>query len=116
LRFTARACGAVRGKTLTSQTEKVERPRDRIFDYVLDRLASLAVRASMECREPTCGARDPETNEVISCLSKDCGEKLMLAGWRRELQVMRDIRALVEGLERAEMQRNAADDKKGKRS
>lgn len=115
MQFTVRGYGAVRGKILPSQTEQAERPRDRIYNYVLDRLASLGARASLECREPTCGARDEETNEVISCLSKDCGEKLMMAGWRRELQVMKDIRALVEGLERAEMQRNAADDKKGKR-
>lgn len=99
---------------MTSPTEATpaERPRDRIYDYILDRLASLAARASLECRESTCGARDEETKEVISCASKDCGEKLMMAGWRRELRVMRDIKALVEGLERAELERQ---NPKGKR-
>lgn len=97
---------------MTSRTE--ERPRDRIYDYILDRLSSLAARASLECREPTCGARD-ETGEVVSCSSKNCGEKLMMAGWRRELRVMRDIKALVEGLERVEVERLAAADKRGKR-
>jgi hypothetical protein len=90
------------------------RPRDRIYDFVLDRLASLTVRATMECKEPTCGARD-EDGEVVSCSSVNCGEKLMMVGWRRELQVMKDVRALVEGLERAELQREAAADKRGKR-
>lgn len=95
-------------------TSPSERPRDRIYGYVLDRLSSLSVRATLECQEPTCGARNEE-GEVISCSSKDCGEKLMMPGWRRELQVMRDVKALVEGLERAEMQREAESDKKGRR-
>ena len=98
---------------LTSQTE--QRPRDLIYDYVLDRLASLNVRAGLECREPSCGARDEETGEVASCSSKNCGEKLMLAGWRRELQVMRAIKILVEGLERAAMEREFGTGKKAKR-
>lgn len=80
---------------------------------MLDRLASLNVRATIECKEPTCGARD-ESGEVVSCSSKDCGEKLMMAGWRRELQVMRDIKILVEALDRKELEKIAAGDKKGK--
>lgn len=84
-----------------------------MYAFCLDRLASLNARATMECQEPTCGARG-EDGEVISCSSKDCGEKLMLAGWRRELQVMRDFKALIEGLERAELAKLAAADKKGK--
>jgi len=91
-----------------------ERLRDRIYSYVLDRLASLHARATIECQEPTCGIRD-ENGEVVSCSSNNCGEKKMLSGWRRELQVMRDIKALVEGLERVEIQKQAAEDKRGKR-
>lgn len=95
-------------------TSPNERPRDRIYGYALDRLASLNVRASLECREPTCGARD-ETGEVVSCSSPNCGEKKMREGWRRELQVMRDIKALVEWVERREMETQANAGKRGKR-
>lgn len=96
-------------------TDVAERPRDRIYSFCIDRLASLAAHATISCREPTCGERDPETNEVISCSSKNCGERLMLYGWRKELQVMRDIRALIEALERAELERVATEGKKVKR-
>ena len=96
-------------------TDLAERPRDRIYGYCLDRLASLAAHATISCREPTCGARDPDTNDVVSCASKNCGEKLMMYGWRRELMVMRDIKSLVEALERAELERLAAEGKRGKR-
>jgi len=95
-------------------TEVPERPRDRIYSYAIDRMSSLAVHASLACREPTCGARDEE-GDLISCQSVHCGEKLMLSGYRRELTVMRDIRALIEALERAELERLAAGDKRGKR-
>lgn len=93
------------------------RPGERIWLFTLDRLASLNARAKMECREPTCGERG-EDNEVVSCSSKNCGKKLMLSGWRRELQVMEDIAALVEALERKKLQDDAAEDKRtrGKRS
>lgn len=97
----------------TSPSEPRARPRDRIYDYAIDRLSSLAARATMECREPTCGARG-EDGEVVSCQSQHCGEKLMLAGWRRELQVMRDIKALVDRLELRELEAAAAADKGGK--
>ena len=94
--------GAGKAKILTSRPETpAERPRDRIFDYSLDRIASLRARAVLECREPSCGAKDEEGN-VISCSSENCGEKRMMAGWRRELRVMRDVRELVEWLERSE--------------
>ena len=96
-------------------TEVSERPRDRIYSFCLDRLASLAAHATISCREPSCGARDPETNEVVSCASKNCGERLMLHGHRRELQVMKDIRALIEALERAELERIAAEGRRGKK-
>lgn len=72
-----------------------------MFEYVVDRLFSLDVRARTECKESTCGVFDDDG--IASCVnSKQCGEKLMLAGWRRELQVMRDFKALLEGLERQE--------------
>jgi hypothetical protein len=77
-------------------------------------MASLNVHASLACREPTCGARD-EQGEVISCESVNCGEKLMLDGYKRELLVMRDLKALIEWLERSELEKQAAADKKGKR-
>jgi hypothetical protein len=101
----------------TSPSRPVERPRDRIYGYALDRLASLSARATIECREPTCGDRG-EDGELVSCgSSSHCGEKMMLAGWRRELQVMRDIKALVERLEQKELEATAAADrgKKGAR-
>lgn len=91
-----------------------ERPRDFIYDYVTDRLASLSARSLIECQEPTCGAKNEE-GEIISCLSVNCGEKRMMSGWKRELKAMRYVKALVEGLERAELQREAAADKRGKR-
>lgn len=72
-----------------------------MFEYVVDRLFSLEVRAKMECKEPTCGTIDDDG--AASCVnSKHCGEKLMMQGWRRELQVMRDFKALLEVLERNE--------------
>lgn len=95
---------------MTSQSEPKIRPRDRIYEYAIDRLASLSARATAECREPTCGARG-EDGELVSCSSRHCGEKLMLPGWRRELQVMRDVKALVEHLELKELEAAAAADK-----
>ena len=100
---------------MTSRPETpAERPRDRIFDYCLDRIASLRARAVLECREPSCGAKDEEGN-VISCSSDNCGEKRMMAGWRRELRVMRDVRELVEWLERSELEKTAKADKGNRR-
>jgi hypothetical protein len=93
-----------------STTSPSERPRDRIYGFVIDRLASLNARANSECREPTCGARD-EDGALVSCASPHCGEKLMMLGWRRELQVMRDIKALVEHLEQKELEAMATADK-----
>jgi hypothetical protein len=90
------------------------RPRDRIYLQVMDDLFSLENRAREACLEPTCGARD-EDGEIISCSSVNCGEKIMLSGYRRRLQVMRDVKALVEGLERAQLEQQAAADKRGKR-
>jgi hypothetical protein len=105
--------------TSTSPSEEpweTQRPRDRDYDYVLDRIAVLSDFASRSCREPSCGTRDEDGN-VVSCSSKHCGEKRMEVHHRRELQVMRDIRALIEWLERSELQKAVAEDKKnmGKR-
>lgn len=79
---------------------------DRMFLYAIDRIASLEARAKIECREPSCGVVDEEG--VSSCVNnKNCGEKTMLSGWRRELQAMRDLKALVEWLERRDMEKKA---------
>lgn len=98
-------------------TSPTERPRDAAYGYILDRLASLNVRATISCLEPTCGARD-EDGIVISCISKNCGEKLMLEGWRRELASMRYVKELIEWADRFELKKLADNDKatKGKRS
>lgn len=81
-----------------------------MYAFALDRIGSLTVRATAECREPTCGARDEDGN-VVSCSSEHCGEKLMLPGWRRELAVMRDIKEMVEWLDRQDLKKKAAADK-----
>ena len=93
-----------------------QRPRDRDYDFILDRIAVLSDYATRACREPSCGARDEDGN-VVSCLSKDCGEKRIAEHLQRELQVMRDLRTLIEWLERSELQKAAAADKasRGKR-
>lgn len=106
----ARECGAGSGKTLTSPID--ERPREVAYGHLIDRLFSLNVRATMACREPTCGAR--EDGAVVSCSSKNCGEKLMLEGWRRELAAMRYLKELVEWADRFEQKRAAEVDKKTK--
>jgi hypothetical protein len=89
-------------------------PRERMFTYALERIGSLEARATAECKEPSCGERDKDGDKV-SCSSPNCGEKQMLAGWRRELQFMRDITALVHALERRELEQKAAADKGGRR-
>lgn len=105
---------------MTSQSD--ERPREIAFDHVLDRLATLNARATLECREPTCGARDDD-GEVISCSSEHCGEKLMREGWRRELAAMRYMKDLIEWADRFEQKKAAEAEKaaamaamKGKRT
>lgn len=85
------------------------RPRDRIYTVTMEEIFDLELKAKAACREPTCGAR--EDGEIVSCASVNCGEKLMLDGYRRKLQVKRDIKLLVEGLERAEMERQFAEEK-----
>lgn len=100
---------------MTSPTEQplwaTQRPRDRLYDFAIDRITVLADFAVRNCREPTCGARD-EDGVLVSCRSDRCGEKRLEESHRRELQVMRDLRALVEGLERVELAKLAAEDKK----
>lgn len=73
-----------------------------MYDFICDRLTNLTVRARAECKEPTCGAR--EDGEIVSCSSPNCGEKLMMEGWRRELHVMRLFKNLIEYLERQELE------------
>ena len=69
-----------------------------MFSFIVDRLFSLEVRAKNECKESACGSYDDDG--VSACVnSKNCGEKLMLSGWQRELIVMRDFKALLEALE-----------------
>ena len=83
---------------MSSPTEEPERPRDRMLSFVVDRLFSLEVRAKVECKESACGTYDDDG--VAACVnSEQCGEKLMLKGWRRELRVMRDFKGLLEALE-----------------
>lgn len=91
-----------------------QRPRDRMYDFAIDRITVLTDFAKRHCREPTCGARD-EDGALVSCRSDQCGEKRLEEWLRRELQVMRDLRELVEWLERDELAKLAAEDKKGKR-
>lgn len=88
------------------------RPRDRMYEFALDRIAILSDFATRNCREPSCGTRD-EDGEVASCKSPHCGERRMEEHHQRELQIMRDVCALIEWLERAELQR-AAEAAKGK--
>ncbi len=94
-----------------------ERPREIAYGHILERLVTLNVRATSECKEPTCGERDKD-GEVISCSSKHCGEKLMCEGWRRELSAMRYMKGLIEWADRYEIKKTAEEDKKtkGKRS
>lgn len=82
-----------------------------MYDFAIDRITVLTDFATRNCREPTCGARD-EDGAVVSCKSDQCGERRLEEWHRRELQVMRDLRALVEGLERVELAKLAAEDKK----
>jgi len=105
---------------LTSPTEPSAeeweklRPRDRMFLYAVDRLASLEARAKLECREPACGVKDEEG--VLACVnSRVCGEKLMLSGWRRELHVMRELKGLVEWLEQRDLEKAAEKLKRNRR-
>jgi len=93
-----------------------ERPRDRIYSWALYRIHILRDYARRNCLSATCGARDEE-GEPIPCSGKNCGENRIHEEHRRELQAMRDTCALVEWLERVEIEKKAADDKasRGKR-
>lgn len=106
---------------MTSPTEQPawvsQRPRDRMYDFVLDRITTLSSFATRNCCEPNCGIRD-EDGDVVSCSSAACGEKRLEEWHRRELQVMRDMRAFIEAFERSQIEKAAAADKatKGKKS
>lgn len=86
-----------------------------MYDYAIDRITVLTDFATRRCREPTCGARD-EDGALVSCNSEQCGERRLEEWHRRELRVMRDVRKLVERIERDELEKLAAEDKqKGRR-
>lgn len=93
-----------------------ERPRDRIYSWALYRIHILRDYARRNCMSSTCGGRD-EDGEPIPCSGANCGEKRIAEEHQRELQAMRDTCALVEWLERVEIEKKAADDKasRGKR-
>ena len=95
-------------------TSPTERPRDidYVFDFLMDRITDGRRRARFACQEPTCGAMD-EDGKVISCASVNCGEKLMLSGWRRELRACVLLRNMVLEKEQREMEQ-AAPARKGK--
>lgn len=106
-------CG-VKGRTLTSPSDEKPRDIDYVFDFLLDRISDGRRRARAACQEPTCGAR--EEGKVISCRSVHCGERLMLSGWRRELRACVLLRNMVLEIEQKDLERQAAADKRGKRS
>lgn len=58
----------------------------------------------------TCGARD-EDGEPLPCTGKDCGENRIAEEHQRELRAMRDTCALIEWLERKELEQKAEDDR-----
>lgn len=84
-----------------------------MYDVVLDRITILSDFATRACQEPSCGTRD-EDGVVVSCHSVNCGEKRMEPSLQRELRGMRYMRELIEGLETAEFEKRAAEDKRGK--
>lgn len=98
---------------MTSTSPSEERPRELIFDWVLDRITILEGFARRNCRSTTCGQKD-EDGEFIPCGGEGCGEKRMIDEHQRELQAMRATRALVEWLERDELEKKARDDKQNK--
>lgn len=91
-----------------------KRERDFVTGYLLERMGSLNARATIACREPTCGERDNQ-GKVISCASEHCGEKLMLEGHRRELWAWRCVRSWIEEFDREEGEELAAAIKKGRK-
>lgn len=99
---------------MTSPNEPWEsqRPRDRMYLFAIDRIHILQDFAKRHCKVVNCGEKD-EDGEII-CGGAGCGEKLIHADHRRELQALRDVKALVEALERKELEAQAAADKKGK--
>ena len=82
------------GKKLADSVEprwKKQRPRDRMWEYAIERIVSLELLIEIS---------HGQTYE----------------GWHRELTVMQDLKALIEWLDRQELERKAAADKdKGRR-
>lgn len=91
-----------------------ERPRDRIYSWALHREHILRDYARRNCLSATCGARDEE-GELLPCAGKDCGEKRIAEEHQRELRAMRDTCALIEWLERKELEQRAEDDRPKKK-
>lgn len=92
----------------TSPSE--ERPRDRIYAWALYRVSILQDYARRHCSNAWCGSRGDD-GEPLPCSGKDCGEKKIHEEHQRELQAMRDTCALVEWLERKEIEQRADHDK-----
>lgn len=84
-----------------------------MFEWAVDRIHILQDFASRNCQVANCGGKDDE-GEPIPCSGSGCGERRIHADHRRELRVMRDLKALIEALELKELQALAAADKKGK--
>jgi len=57
-----------------------QRPRDRMYDYAINRMRSIQVRQEIDGDE-------------------------MLAGWRREYLMMQDVKNLIEWMERRELEK-----------
>lgn len=95
-------------------TSLSDRPRDRIYAWALYRISILQDFARRHCKMPTCGQRDDD-GEPIPCSGMNCGEKLIHAEHQQELRAMRDTCALVEWLERQEIEKAAKDDKEKSR-
>lgn len=91
-----------------------ERPRERIYGWALYRIHILRDYARRNCMSSTCGQRD-EDGEPIPCSGANCGEKRIHPEHQRELQAMRDTCALVEWLERKELEQAAKDDKENRK-
>jgi hypothetical protein len=89
-----------------------------MFLWALDRITILEDFAKRNCRAANCGEKGDD-GEVVSCsATMQCGEKRIAEWHQRELQCMRDLKNLIEWMERSELLKQAAADKesKGRRS
>lgn len=109
----ARACGGESWRMEASRSPS-ERPRDRIYAWALYRIGILADYARRQCKNPACGTRGDD-GEAWVCSGENCGEKLIHEEHQRELQAMRETCALVEWLERSEIEKQARDDKQNRK-